>query len=81
MENNSKKELDAAKVKVYDLFSMVIIRFLFALSSIIAFFIVLAYLIRAKGGAEITKFGVIETLLTSINIYVLNHYFGKKNGK
>lgn len=80
MENN-KKELDASKVKVYDLFSMVIIRFLFALSSIIAFFIVLAFLITAKDGTEITKFGVIETLLTSINIYVLNHYFGKKNGK
>jgi hypothetical protein len=81
MDNKEKKELDINKVKVYDLFSMVVIRFLFAISSIVAFFIVLSYLIKASTPFEASKFGVVDTFLGGVNVYVLNHYFGKKNKK
>ncbi len=78
MENNQRPDF-AKRVKTYDALSKIIVRILFAISSITAFFIILAFLINAKTGFDVAKFGSLQALLAAVNVYVLKHYFGKKD--
>lgn len=74
----SSDNLTPEKVKVYDLLSVVIIRFLFALSSIVGFFIVLAFFLQAENNFELTKYGIIEGLLAATVFLVWRYYFPRK---
>lgn len=81
-KTSPKKEqnqgLTPDKVKVYELLGNVIMKLLLVIATIVAFFIVLFYLINAKEGTEIAKYGVIDGVLGGVVVGVWRHYFPSK---
>lgn len=77
--NRKKNELDERKVKIYDLLSNVFIRFIYAIASLVAFFIVLYFLLTAQNDFDLKKYGIIEAFLAATVFLVWKYYFKKKN--
>ncbi len=77
-ENLNNRELDTKKVKVYDLLSVIIIRFLFAICSMIGFFVVLCFLLNAKNDFDLKKYGIIEGFFGTTVFLVWKFYFTNK---
>lgn len=73
-----KDELTRDKVKIYDLLTNIFLRIILTICSIVAFFIVLYYLISAQSTFEAVKFGLIEIFLGSTVFLVWRYYFKVK---
>jgi len=67
------------KIKIYQLLADIIIKFVLAIVAVIAFIIVLIYLLKPTNPPLATAtLGLFEALLTATLYKVYTHYFPKK---
>lgn len=67
--------MDENKAKVYETIGNLIMKFMFSIAAIVAFFIVLGYLINAETQFDAIKFGAIETVLAGSVFLAFKHFF------
>jgi hypothetical protein len=70
--------IDEKKAKIYDVIGNLIMKFLFAISALIAFFIILSFYISSKTQFDAVKYGAIETLLGGSVFVAFRHFFPSK---
>ena len=73
--------LTEKKIKVYRIAVDMLAKLLLTLALIVAFFIVLYFLINAQGATDIGKFGALEAVLASTFYLVVRHHFPTKKDK
>lgn len=82
MGSNNKGELTKEKMLIYEIIFNMFIKLLLVVSGLIAFFVVLYFLITTDKTESKMIYGGINLLLTGTIYVVYRHYFPKKrNGE
>ncbi len=79
MSNN--KELTKERVQVYEIIFTMFIKLLLVIAGLVAFFIVLYFLITANNNTERIIYGCFDTILGGTIFLVYRHYFPDKKLK
>lgn len=78
MNNRENKELTKAKVQVYEIIFTMLIKFILVIAGLVAFFIVLYFLIKTDDNTTRIIYGCFDTILGGTIFLVYRHYFPDK---
>lgn len=78
MSGKEKKELTKAKVQVYEIVFTMLIKLLLVVAGLVAFFIVLYYLLKTEDNTARVIYGCFEIILSGTIFLVYRHYFPDK---
>lgn len=78
MSDKESKELTREKVQVYEIVFTMFIKLLLVLAGLVAFFIVLYFMLKMKTNEEKLIFGVFDIILGGTIFLVYKHYFPEK---
>ena len=75
MSSQIKNEITKEKMQVYEIAFAMFIKFLLVIAGLVAFFIVLVYLIKTENNVTKSIYGFFELLLGGSIFVVYRHYF------
>lgn len=78
MSTPKKKEITKEKMEVYEIAFAMFIKFILVIAGLVAFFIVLAFLINTKDNEAKVIYGCLDLLLGGSIYLVYRHYFPDK---
>ncbi len=79
MSEPENKKLTKERMQIYEIGFAMIIKFILVVAGLIAFFIVLNYLIHEKDNTAKVIYGCFDTLLGGSIFVVYKHYFPNKS--
>ena len=78
MSNRENNELTKARVQVYEIIFTMAIKLILVIAGLVAFFIVLYFLIKTDDNTTRIIYGFFDTLLGGPIFLVYRHYFPDK---
>ena len=78
MSNRENNELTKARVQVYEIIFTMAIKLILVIAGLVAFFIVLYFLIKTDDNTTRIIYGFFDTLLGGTIFLVYRHYFPDK---
>ena len=78
MSENESKELTKEKIQVYEIIFTMFIKLILVVAGLVAFFIVLFYLVKTDDKISKIVYGCFNTILGGTIFLVYRHYFPDK---